>query len=37
MIHANGHTMSVSYEGMKEAIARISAGGGGLVQTRQRP
>jgi cell wall-associated NlpC family hydrolase len=36
MIHANGHTMSVSYEGMKEAVARISAGGGGLVQTRQR-
>lgn len=36
LIHANGHTMSVSYEGIKEAIARISAGGGGLVQARQR-
>ncbi len=36
LIHANGHTMSVSYEGMKDAVARISAGGGGLVQTRQR-
>jgi hypothetical protein len=28
--------MSVSYEGIREAIARISAGGGGLVQARQR-
>jgi cell wall-associated NlpC family hydrolase len=36
LIHANGHTMSVSYEGIKDAISRISAGGGGLVQTRQR-
>jgi cell wall-associated NlpC family hydrolase len=36
LIHANGHTMSVAYEGMKDAVARISAGGGGLVQTRQR-
>jgi cell wall-associated NlpC family hydrolase len=36
LIHANGHTMSVSYEGIKDAIARISAGGGGLVLTRQR-
>lgn len=36
LIHANGHTMSVSYEGIREAIARISAGGGGLVQARQR-
>jgi len=36
LIHANGHTMSVSYEGIGEAISRISAGGGGLVQARQR-
>jgi NlpC/P60 family/Bacterial dipeptidyl-peptidase Sh3 domain len=36
LIHANGHTMSVSYEGVGEAISRISAGGGGLVQARQR-
>ncbi len=36
LIHANGHTMSVSYEGIREAVARISAGGGGLVQARQR-
>jgi cell wall-associated NlpC family hydrolase len=37
LIHANGHTMSVSYEGIRDAISRISAGGGGLVQGRQRP
>lgn len=36
LIHANGHTMSVSYEDIREAINRISAGGGGLVQARQR-
>ncbi len=36
LIHANGHTMSVAYEGIREAITRISAGGGGLVQARQR-
>jgi NlpC/P60 family/Bacterial dipeptidyl-peptidase Sh3 domain len=36
LIHANGHTMSVAYEGIREAIGRISAGGGGLVQARQR-
>jgi cell wall-associated NlpC family hydrolase len=36
LIHANGHTMSVNYEGIREAIERISAGGGGLVQARQR-
>lgn len=36
LIHANGHTMSVAYEGIKDAIARISAGGGGLVMARQR-
>lgn len=36
LIHANGHTMSVAYEGIRDAIARIAAGGGGLVQARQR-
>jgi hypothetical protein len=36
LIHANGHTMSVAYEGIREAISRISAGGGGLVLARQR-
>ena len=36
LIHANGSTMSVSYEGIREAVNRISAGGGGLVQARQR-
>ncbi len=36
LIHANGSTMSVAYEGIREAIARISKSGGGLVQARQR-
>lgn len=36
LIHANGSTMSVAYEGIRDAIARIAAGGGGLVQARQR-
>jgi cell wall-associated NlpC family hydrolase len=36
LIHANGHTMSVAYEGIKDCVARISAGGGGLVLARQR-
>ena len=36
LIHANGSTMSVSYEGIRDAVNRISAGGGGLVQARQR-
>jgi cell wall-associated NlpC family hydrolase len=36
LIHANGHTMSVNYEGIRDAIERISAGGGGLAQARQR-
>lgn len=36
LIHANGHTMSVNYEGIRDAIERISAAGGGLVQARQR-
>lgn len=36
LIHANGHTMSVAYEGIKDCIARVSASGGGLVLARQR-
>jgi cell wall-associated NlpC family hydrolase len=36
LIHANGSTMSVAYEGIREAVNRISQGGGGLVQARQR-
>lgn len=36
LVHANGSTMSVAYEGIREAVSRISAGGGGLVQARQR-
>lgn len=36
LIHANGHTMSVSYEGIRDAVARIAANGGALVQARQR-
>lgn len=36
LIHANGHTMSVAYEGIKDCVARVSAGGGGLVISRQR-
>jgi cell wall-associated NlpC family hydrolase len=36
LIHANGSTMSVAYEGIREAVARINQGGGGLVQARQR-
>jgi cell wall-associated NlpC family hydrolase len=36
LIHANGSTMSVAYEGIRDAVNRISVGGGGLVQSRQR-
>lgn len=36
IIHSNGHTMSVAYEGLKDAVSRISTGGGGLVLARQR-
>ena len=36
IIHANGHTMSVVHEGVKDAVTRISTGGGGLVLARQR-
>jgi len=28
--------MSVAYEGIKDCVARISTGGGGLVLARQR-
>ena len=36
LVHANGNTMSVAYESINDAISRISAAGGGLVQARQR-
>ena len=36
LIHANGHTMSVAYEGIRDCVARVSSGGGGLVLARQR-
>ncbi len=36
LIHANGHTMSVAYEGITAAIDRIAAQGGGPVTARQR-
>ncbi len=36
LIHANGHTMSVAHEGIRDCVARISAAGGGLVLARQR-
>ena len=36
LIHANGSTMSVAYEAIRDAINRIAQGGGGLVQARQR-
>lgn len=36
MIHANGHAMAVSHEGIAEAIARILAQGGGPVTHRRR-
>jgi cell wall-associated NlpC family hydrolase len=37
IIHANGKTMSVAYEGLAEAIARIDAQGEGLPTARRRP
>ncbi|PTX58018.1 NlpC/P60 family protein [Litoreibacter ponti] len=37
MIHANAHHMSVSYEPISEAIARIEASGGGRVTSARRP
>lgn len=37
MIHANAHTMSVAYERIGEAIARIAAQGEGPVTAHKRP
>ena len=36
LIHANGNTMSVAYEGISACIARIAAQGGGSVTHRRR-
>ena len=36
LIHANGHTMSVAYEGIADCRARIAAQGGGDVTHRRR-
>lgn len=36
LIHANGHTMSVAYEGISDCIQRIAAQGGGPVTHRRR-
>jgi hypothetical protein len=36
LIHANGHTMSVAYEGINACIARIAAAGGGPVTHHRR-
>lgn len=36
LLHANGHSMSVAYEGMAQAIARIAASGGGEVTAQRR-
>lgn len=36
IIHANGHTMDVAYEGLTDAIARIAAAGGGDVLAQRR-
>ncbi len=36
LIHANGHTMSVAYEGIDACIARIATQGGGPVTHRRR-
>lgn len=37
LIHANGYSMSVMYEGISDCVARISAEGGGGVTARRRP
>ena len=37
IIHANGKTMSVAYEGLTEAITRIDSQGEGPVIARRRP
>lgn len=36
LIHANGHAMAVSYEGLAAAVARIAAAGEGPVTARKR-
>jgi cell wall-associated NlpC family hydrolase len=36
LIHANGHTMSVAFEGIAACIARVADQGGGPVLTRRR-
>jgi cell wall-associated NlpC family hydrolase len=36
LIHANGHSMDVRHEGIAEAVARITAQGGGPVVARRR-
>lgn len=36
IIHANGHTMNVSFEGLAAAVARITAQGDGDVVARRR-
>lgn len=36
IIHANGHTMNVAYEGLADAIARIAAAEGAPVLARRR-
>ncbi len=36
LIHANGHTMSVAYEGAADCIARIEAQGEGMPTARRR-
>jgi cell wall-associated NlpC family hydrolase len=35
LIHANGHTMNVAYEGLKDAVARIAAEGVPLLMRRR--
>ncbi|MBD3788331.1 MAG: C40 family peptidase [Sphingomonadales bacterium] len=37
LIHANGHTMSVAYEGIAACLARIEAAGEGPFQGLRRP
>ena len=36
LIHANGHSMSVAYEGIATCIARIARQNGGPVTARRR-
>ncbi|MBT9384094.1 C40 family peptidase [Pseudooceanicola sp. CBS1P-1] len=37
ILHANGHSMSVAYEGLPEAIARIAASDGPVTARRRLP